>query len=197
MNDCAMNKFSKSLNPRNIDKSFSDIRIRIRLCVSLQKESVSLQKKSSDNTNMLGERNLEKKIVAKNIVSLATQLSQNQNKTFPGKVVVYIFILESFVLPSVYKSFLQIKTQTLSIKTKSHLKYSPTQRVIVNNILSLATQLSQNQNKIFPGKVIVYIFIPESFVLPSVYKNFHRSKRKRYQLMRNHISNILQRNELS
>ena len=25
-----MNKFSKSLNPRNIDKSFSDIRIRIR-----------------------------------------------------------------------------------------------------------------------------------------------------------------------
>ena len=30
MNDCAMSKFSKSLHPRNIDKSFSDIRIRIR-----------------------------------------------------------------------------------------------------------------------------------------------------------------------
>jgi len=31
MNDCAMSKFSKSLNPRNMDKSFSDIRIRIRI----------------------------------------------------------------------------------------------------------------------------------------------------------------------
>jgi len=26
-----MSKFSKSLNPRNMDKSFSDIRIRIRI----------------------------------------------------------------------------------------------------------------------------------------------------------------------
>jgi len=65
-----------------------------------------------DNTNRLGERNLAKKIVAKNIVLLAKQLSQNQNKIFPGKVIVYIFIPESFVLPSVYKNFLQIKTQT-------------------------------------------------------------------------------------
>jgi len=38
--------------------------------------------------------------------------------------------------------------------------------------VSLATQLSQNQHKIFPGKVIVYIYIPESFVLPSVHKHF-------------------------
>ena len=30
MNDCAMSKFSKSRNPRNIDKSFSDVRISIR-----------------------------------------------------------------------------------------------------------------------------------------------------------------------
>ena len=30
MNDCAMSKFSKSLNPRNSDQTFSDIRIRIR-----------------------------------------------------------------------------------------------------------------------------------------------------------------------
>jgi len=31
MIDCAMRNFSKSLNPKNIDKSVSDIRIRIRL----------------------------------------------------------------------------------------------------------------------------------------------------------------------
>jgi len=30
MNDCAMRNFSKSLNPKNIDKSVSDIRISIR-----------------------------------------------------------------------------------------------------------------------------------------------------------------------
>jgi len=30
MNDCAMRNFSKSLNPKLIDKSVSDIRIRIR-----------------------------------------------------------------------------------------------------------------------------------------------------------------------
>jgi len=29
MNDCAMRNFSKSLNPKNIDKSVSDIRFRI------------------------------------------------------------------------------------------------------------------------------------------------------------------------
>jgi len=65
------------------------------------KESVSLQKKAGDKTNWLGERNLAKEINASNIVSLATQLSQNQNKIFPGMVIVYIFIPESFVLPSV------------------------------------------------------------------------------------------------
>jgi len=81
-------------------------------------------------------------------VSLATQLSQNQNKIFPGKVIAYIFIPESFVLPAVYKNFLQTKTQKVSIKAKSHFKSSPTHRVIVNNIMSLVAQLSQNQNKI-------------------------------------------------
>jgi len=30
MNDCAVSKFSKSLNPRNLDKSVSDILIRTR-----------------------------------------------------------------------------------------------------------------------------------------------------------------------
>jgi len=55
-----------------------------------------------------------------NIVSLATQLSQNQNKVFPGMVIVYIFIPESFVLPSVYNFFLQTKTQTSSIQAKLH-----------------------------------------------------------------------------
>jgi len=66
------------------------------------KESVSLQTKASDKTNGLGEGNSAKEIIVKNIVSLATQLSQNQNKIFPGKAIVYIFIPESFVLPSVY-----------------------------------------------------------------------------------------------
>jgi len=90
------------------------------------KESVSLRKQAGDKTNWLGERNLAKEITGNNIVSLATQLLQNQNKIFPGKVIVQIFILESFVLPSVYKFFLQTKTQTSSIQAKSHFfKSSP------------------------------------------------------------------------
>jgi len=64
------------------------------------KESVSLQKKAGDKTNCLGEGNLAKEINGNNIVSLATQSSRNQNKIFPGKVIVYIFIPESFVSPS-------------------------------------------------------------------------------------------------
>ena len=55
-------------------------------------------------------------------MSLTEQLSQNQNKIFPGKVIVYIFIPERFVLPSVYKHFLQTKTQKVSIQAKSHFK---------------------------------------------------------------------------
>ena len=51
-------------------------------------------------------------VIVNNIVSLATQLSQNKKK-FLGKVIVYVFIPQSFVLPSVYKIFLQTKTQTL------------------------------------------------------------------------------------
>jgi len=90
------------------------------------KESVSLQKKASDRTNWLSERNLAKEIIANNIVSMATQLSQNQNKIFPGKVIVYIFIPESFVLPSVHKFFLQTKTQTSSIQAKLHFLKSST-----------------------------------------------------------------------
>jgi len=67
----------------------------------------------------LGERTLAKKTTVQNIVSLTKQLLQNQNKIFPGKVTVYIFILESFFLHSVYKIFLQTKTETLSIKAKT------------------------------------------------------------------------------
>jgi len=90
------------------------------------KESISLQKKASDKLNWLGEANLAKEIIADNIVSLATQLSQNQSKIFPGKVIVYIFIPVSFVLPSAYKFFLQTKTQTSSIQAKLHFfKSSP------------------------------------------------------------------------
>jgi len=100
---------------------------------------------------------LAKDITVKNIVSLATQLSQNQNKIFTGRVIVYIFIPESFVLPSVYKNVLQVKTQTPSIQAISHFKFSPPYWVIINNIVSLATQLSQNQTKIFPGKLVISI----------------------------------------
>ena len=67
----------------------------------------------------LGERTLAKKTTVQNIVSLKKQLLQNQNKIFPGKITVYIFILESFFLQSVYKIFLQTKTETLSIKAKT------------------------------------------------------------------------------
>jgi len=63
----------------------------------------------SDITNWLGERNLAKEIIANNIASLATQLSQNQNKILPGKVIVYYCIPESFGLPSVYKFFYRPK----------------------------------------------------------------------------------------
>ena len=68
------------------------------------KESVSLQKNAWDNTIGLGGRNLAKNLNAKNIVSLATQLSQNK-KIVPGKVIADTFIPASFVLPSVYKNF--------------------------------------------------------------------------------------------
>jgi len=68
-------------------------------------------------------------VIVNNIVSMATQLSQIQNKIFPGKVIVCIFIPESFVLPSVHKCFLQTKTQTSSIQAKLHFfKSSPAQR---------------------------------------------------------------------
>jgi len=66
---------------------------------------VFLPPKTSDNTKGLSEKNLAKKALQKYIVSLATQLSQNQNKIFPGKVAVDIFIPESFLLPSAYKNF--------------------------------------------------------------------------------------------
>jgi len=93
------------------------------------KESASVSENASDNTNGLVEKNLEKNINEKNIVSSATQLSPNQNKIFPGKVIVYISIPENFVLPSAYKNSLRTKTQTLSIKAKSYfnsdLKSSP------------------------------------------------------------------------
>jgi len=59
-------------------------------------------------------------------MSTATQLSQNQNIIFCGKVIFYILIRESFGLPSVYKECLQTKAQALSIKAKSDFKFSPT-----------------------------------------------------------------------
>jgi len=74
----------------------------------------------------LDEKNLAKKIIAKIIESLATQLEQNQSKIFPGKVIVHALTPESFVLPSVYINILQTKMQTLSIKIKSDFKSSPT-----------------------------------------------------------------------
>ena len=67
--------------------------------------------------------------------TVVTESKQN----IPGKVIVYIFIPETFVLPSVYKNFLQAKMQKVSIEAKSHFKSSPTLWVIVNNIASLPT----------------------------------------------------------
>ena len=78
------------------------------------------------HTKWLDEKNLAKKIIAKIIESLATQLAQNQSKIFPVKVIVHALTPESFVLPSVYINILQTKMQTLSIKIKSDFKFSPT-----------------------------------------------------------------------
>jgi len=61
----------------------------------------------------------------------------------------------------------------------------------------MATHLPQNQDKIFPEKLIVYTLIPESLFLPSAQKPFYRQKRKRCQSERNQISNLLHRNGLS
>jgi len=111
--------------------------------------------------NGLGGRNLANKNQCKKTLCHRRHTYHRIKKNiYPGKEMIYSFTPESFVLPSVYKIYLQVKTQALSIKAKSQfkpdLKFSPAQRVIVRNIVSSVTKLSQNKNKIFHGKVIVY-----------------------------------------
>jgi len=66
--------------------------------------------------------------------------------------------------------------------------YSKQHRVAGDTVI---TESKQN----IPWKGNCLIFIPESFVLPSVYKNFCRSKGKKCHSKRNDLfSNLLQRN---
>ena len=51
-------------------------------------------------------------------------------------------------------------------------------KIIAKYILLLATQLSQNQNKLFSGKVIAYTLIPEVLFCLQCSKIFHNLKHK-------------------
>jgi len=99
-------------------------------------------------------------VIVNNIVSLATQLSQNQNKIFPGKVIVlFSFLKVSFCLQCT-KIFSDRKAKSVIQNEMTYFQIfsNVMEWVIVNNIVSQATQLSQNQNKIFLGQqALIYL----------------------------------------